>query len=138
MPLPRNLDKPEKDVPLEPDDEPENLEEHEGPANQDADYVQDFKAFLAKVRAGSFSALNVSFENSSQILELSSRPCSVTPLLIDYGLDAGNPYDINEVSSVGKLVDKLRKMRPSVVLYNLLGVDKKNMKQVLQDISKEP
>ena len=73
MPLPRNLDKPEKDAPLEPDDEPENLEEREGPANQDADYVQDFKAFLAKVRTGSFSALNVSFENSSQILELSSR-----------------------------------------------------------------
>ena len=137
VPLPRNLDKPEKDVPLEPDDEPENLEEHEGTANQDADYVQDFKAFLAKVRAGSFSALNVSFENSSQILELSSRSCSVTPLLIDYGLDACNPYDINAVSSVGKLVDKLRKTRPSVVLYNLLGVDKKNMKQVLQDISKE-
>ena len=28
VPLPRNLDKPEKDA---PDDEPENLEEHEGP-----------------------------------------------------------------------------------------------------------
>ena len=105
--------------------------------DQDADYVQDFKAFLAKVRTGSFSALNVSFENSNQILELSSRSCSVTPLLIDYGLDVSNPYDINEVSSVGKLVDKLRKTRPSVVLYNLLGIDKKNMKQVLQDISKE-
>ena len=137
VPLPRNLDKPEKDAPLEPDDEPENLEEHEGPANQDADYVQDFKAFLAKVRTGTFSALNVSFENSSQILELSSRSCSVTPLLIDYGLDVSNPYDINEVSNVGKLVNKLRKTRPSVVLYNLLGVNKKNMKQVLQDISKE-
>ena len=57
VPLPRNLDKPEKDVPLEPDDEPENPEENEGPANQDADYVQDFKTFLAKVKAGSFSAL---------------------------------------------------------------------------------
>ena len=61
----------------------------------------------------------------------------MTPLLIDYGLDASNPYDINAVSSVSKLVDKLRRMRPSIVLYNLLGVDKKNMKQVLQDISKE-
>ena len=34
VPLPRNLDKPEKDVPLEPEDEPENLEENEGPADQ--------------------------------------------------------------------------------------------------------
>ena len=117
MPLPRNLDKPEKDVPLEPDDEPENPEENEGPVDQDADYVQDFKTFLAKVKAGSFSALNVSFENSSQILELSSPPCSVTPLLIDYGLDASNPYDINAVSSVSKLVDKLRRMRPSIRFY---------------------
>ena len=123
--------------PLEPEDEPENLEENEGPADQAADYVQDFKTFMAKVKAGSFSALNVSFENSSQILELSTPPCSVTPLLIDYGLDASNPYDINAVSSVSKLVDRLRKMRPSIMLYNLLGVDKKNMKQVLQDISKE-
>ena len=92
---------------------------------------------MAKVKAGSFSALNVSFENSSQILELSTPSCSMTPLLIDYGLDASNPYDINAVSSVSKLVDRLRRMRPAIVLYNLLGVDKKNMKQVLHDISKE-
>ena len=42
VPLPRNLDKPEKEVPLEPDD---NLEENEGPADQTADYcpgLQDF------------------------------------------------------------------------------------------------
>ena len=57
--------------------------------------------------------------------------------MIDYGLDAGNPYDINAVSSVSKLTERLKKMRPSIVLYNLLGVDKKNMKQVLQDISNE-
>ena len=42
VPLPRNLDKPEKDVPLEPEDETENLEENEGPADQAADYVKDF------------------------------------------------------------------------------------------------
>ena len=137
VPLPRNLDKPEKDVPLEPDDELENLEENAGPADQTADYVQDFKVFMSKVKAGSFSALNVSFENSRQILELSTPSCSMTPLLIDYGLEASNPYDINAVSSVNKLVDRLRRMRPSIVLYNLLGVDKKNMKQVLHDISKE-
>ena len=41
MPLPRTLDKPEKEVPLEPDDEPEDLEENEGPADKVADYVQD-------------------------------------------------------------------------------------------------
>ena len=137
VPLPRTLDKPEKDVPLEPDDEPENLEENEGPANQTADYVQDFKVFMTKVKAGSFSALKVSFENSRQILELSTPSCSMTPLLIVYGLDVSNPYDINAVSSVNKLAERLRRMRPSIVLYNLLGVDKKNMKQVLHDISRE-
>ena len=137
VPLPRNLDKPEKEVPLEPDDETENLEENEGPADQSADYVQDFKTFLTKVKTGSFSALNVSFENSSQILELSSPSCSVTPLLIDYGLEASNPYDLNVVSSVSKLTDKLRRMRPSIVLFNLLGVDKKHMRQVLHDVSNE-
>ena len=57
------------------------------------------------------------------------------PLLIDYGLDAGNPYDINAVSRVSKLTE--RKMRPSIVLCNLLGVDKNNMKKVLHDISNE-
>ena len=99
VPLPRSLDKPEKEVPLEPDDETENLEENEGPADQSADYVQDFKTFLTKVKTGYFSALNVSFENSSQILELAVPSCSVTPLLIDYGLEASNPYDLNAVSS---------------------------------------
>ena len=83
------------------------------------------------------SALNVSFENSRQVLELSTPSCSITPLLIDYGLEAGNPYDINAVSSVSKLTERLRKMRPSIVLYSLIGVDKKNMKQVLSDTSRE-
>ena len=136
----RNLDKPEKEVPLEPDDKLENLKENEGPADKAADYVQDFKVFMTKVKAGSFSALNVSFENSRQILELSTPSCSITPLLIDYGLEASNPYDINAVSSVNKLTERLRKMRPSIGLYNLLNllrVDKKNMKQVLYDISNE-
>ena len=137
VPLPRTLDKPEKEVPLEPDDEPVNLEENEGPADKAADYVQDFKVFMNKVKTGSFSALNVSFENSRQILELSTPSCSMTPLLIDYGLDVSNPYDVNAVSSVNKLTEKLRRMRPSLVLFNLIGVDKKNMKQVLHDISQE-
>ena len=92
---------------------------------------------MTNVKAGSFSALNVSFENSRKILELSTPSCSMTPLLIDYGLDVSNPYDINAVSSVNKLTERLRRMRPSIVLYNLLGVDKKNMKQVLHDISQE-
>ena len=33
VPLPRNLDKPEKEVPLEPDDEVEQLEEQEPPGH---------------------------------------------------------------------------------------------------------
>ena len=65
---------------------------------------------MTKVKAGSFSALNVSFENSRQILELSTPSCSMTPLLIDYGLDASNPYEqtyqCSEPSSVSKLVDR--------------------------------
>ena len=137
MPLPRNLDKPEKDVPLEPEDELEHLEEHESPADNTADYIKDFKGFMTKVKAGTFSALNVSFENSKQILELSTPSCSVTPLLIDYGLEASNPFDINAVSNVDKLTERLRETRPSIVLYNLLGVDKLNVKKVLYDISNE-
>ena len=58
-------------------------------------------------------------------------------MLIDYGLEAGNPYDINAVSNVNKLTERLRKMRPSIVLCNLIGVDKKDMRQVLNDISSE-
>ena len=38
------------------------LEENEDPADKAADYVQDFKVFMTKAKAGSFSALNVSFE----------------------------------------------------------------------------
>ena len=138
VPLPRKLDKPEKDVPLEPEDELEHHEEHEPPADDAAaDYVKDFKVFKTKIKAGTFSALNVSFENSKQILELSTPSYSITPLMIDYGLEAGNPYDINAISNVNKLTERLRKMRPSIVLYNLIGVDKKNMRQVLNDISSE-
>ena len=137
VPLPRNLDKPEKEVPLEPDDGDEQLEEP-GPQGDDvADYVADFQVFMTKVRSGTFSALNVSFENSSQILELSAPSCSITPLLIDYGLEASNPFDINMVSNVNKLAGRLRSMRPTIVLYNLLGVDKKNMRTVLYNISSE-
>ena len=131
VPLPRNLDKSEKDVPLEPDDETEHLEEQEPPADSAADYVQDFKVFMTKIKAGTFSALNVSFENSNQVLELSAPSCSMTPLLIDYGLEASNPFDINMVSNVNKLTERLRRMRPTIVLYNLLGVHKKNMKSVV-------
>ena len=67
-------------------------------------YVCDFQVFMTKVRSGTFSALNVSFENAS----------SMTPLLIDYGLEAS-----------------LRVMRPSIALFNLLGVDKKSMRSRL-------
>ena len=38
---------------------------------------------------------------------------------------------------VNKLTERLRRMRPSIVLYNFLGVDKKNMKSILHDISNE-
>ena len=137
VPLPRNLNKPEKDVSLKPDDEPEHLEEQEPPVDNAADYVQDFKVFMAKIKAGAFSALNVSFENSNQILELSSPSCSMTPLVIDYGLEASNSFDINAASNVNKLTERLTRMRPSIVLYNLLGLDKMNMKSVLHDISNE-
>ena len=61
----------------------------------------------------------------------------MTLLLIDYGLDVSNPYDINAVSSINKLTERLRRMRPSIVLYNLLGVDKREHETVLHDISQE-
>ena len=43
-----------------------------------------------------------------------------TPLLIDYGLEASVPFDVNVVGNIDKLSDKLRKMRPSVVLHTSL------------------
>ena len=58
-------------------------------------------------------------------------------MLIDYGLEASNPYEINMASSVDKLAKRLRTMRPSIVLYNLLGVDKQSMRSVLWSISNE-
>ena len=131
VPLPRTLDKPEKEVPLEPEDEPENLEENEGPADQTAGYVQDFQVFMAKVKAGSFSALNVSFENSRQIL--STPSCSMTPLLIDYGLDVSNPYDINAVSSVNKLTERLRRMRQNSFKTSVLYARRKLIKTLFRD-----
>ena len=39
-------------------------------------------------------------------------------LLIDYGLEASNPFDINVVSNVNKLAERLRSMRPTIVLYD--------------------
>ena len=41
------------------------------------------------------------------------------------------------VRNVNKLAGRLGSMRPTVVLYNLLGVDKKNMRSVLYNISNE-
>ena len=67
---------------LEPDDEAEQLEEQEPPGDDAADYVEDFKVFMTNIKGGTFSALSVSFENSSQILQLSAPSCSITPLLI--------------------------------------------------------
>ena len=58
---------------------------------------------LAKVKSGTFSALNVSFENASQVLELSTPTCSMTPLLIECGLEASVPFDINMISDVNNL-----------------------------------
>ena len=58
--------------------------------------------------------------------------CSITRFLIDYGLEASVPFDINVVGNVDKLLNKLRKTRPSVVLYNLIGIEKKNMSSQLR------
>ena len=73
VPLPRTLDKPEKEVPLEPDDDQENLEENEAQLIRLLTMCRTSRSLCAKVKAGSFSALNVSFENSRQILELSRQ-----------------------------------------------------------------
>ena len=50
VPLPRNLDKPERDPPLEPEDEEEQLEEAVPKRDEVADYVADFHVFVTKVR----------------------------------------------------------------------------------------
>ena len=59
---------------------------------------------MTKVKAGTFSALNVL-----------TPSCLMTPLLIDYGLEASNPFDINAVRNVGKLTERLRETRPSIM-----------------------
>ena len=46
VPLPRNLDKPEKDVPLELEDGDDQLEERESQKDEAADYVMDFKVSM--------------------------------------------------------------------------------------------
>ena len=79
----------------------------------------------------------MSFDNADQVLELSVPSCSITPLLIDYGLEASVPFDINAVSNVDKLSDKLKAMRPSIVLPNLLGAKKDNMSLKLKKIAKD-
>ena len=58
----------------------------------------------------------------------------MTPLLIDYGLEASVPFDINAVSKVDKLSEKLRVMRPSIVLLNLPGIEKEHMSTQLRKI----
>ena len=48
--MPRNLDKPEKDVPLEADDGDEQLEEAGLQKDDAADYVMDFQVLMTRVR----------------------------------------------------------------------------------------
>ena len=79
----------------------------------------------------------MSFDNVDQVLELSTPVCSTTPLLIDYGLEASVPFDINTVSNVDKLSEKLRVMRPSIVLLNHLGIEKNNLGSRLWKITSE-
>ena len=74
------LNKPEKEVPLKIKDGDDQLEEREIQKDEAADYVIDLKVFMTKVHSGTFSAFSVSFKNSSQILELSTPSCSITPL----------------------------------------------------------
>ena len=138
VPLPRNLDRVEKEVPLETDEAEEHPEKDTLQKNDAADYVCDFEAFMTKVKNGTFSALNVSFENASQVLELSTPACSMTPLLkSDYGLEASVPFDITMVSDVDKLAGRLRTMRPSSVLFDLLGIDKRSMRSRFRTIADE-
>ena len=65
VPLPKNLDRVEREVPLETDGAEEHPEEDALQKNDAADYVCDFEGFMAKVKSATFSALNVSFENAS-------------------------------------------------------------------------
>ena len=58
---------------LETDDAEDRPEEDTVQKDHNADHVLDFVAFVAKVKNGSLSALDVSLENSSQVLELSTH-----------------------------------------------------------------
>ena len=87
VPLPRNLEEADKEAQLETDDAEDHPEEDALQKDQNIDYVADFEALMAKVTMGSFWTLNVSFDNAEQVLERSTPRCSITPLLIDYGLE---------------------------------------------------
>ena len=130
----RNLEKADKEVPLETDDADDHPEEDTLQKDLTVDYVVDFATFMNKVTKGASSTLTVTLDNADQVLELSTPRCSMTPLLIDYGFEAS---DINAVSNVEKLSKKLGVMRTSLVLLNLLGVEKKNMSTTLRKILSE-
>ena len=53
----------------------------------------------------------------------------MTPLLIEYGVEASVACDINTVSNVDKLSEQLRVKRPSVVLLNLFIIEEKNKEE---------
>ena len=61
--------------------------------------------------------MTVSFKNASQVFELSVPSFSITPLLIDYGLEATVPSNINAVSNVDMLSERLKVTRPHLLVY---------------------
>ena len=58
----------------------------------------------------------------------------MTPMLIDYGLEASIPFYVNAINNVEKLAEKLKVMRLSIVFLNLLGFVKENLGSILRKI----
>ena len=99
VPLPRSLEAPEKNVPLETDEAEEDTLGKES----STDSVENYVVFASKICSSSFAVANVSFANAFQVLEVSIARCSMTPLLVDYGLQAGSPFDLNHASNCQSL-----------------------------------
>ena len=111
----------EKEVPLETGDAEDHFDEDKLDKESSINYMDSDISFATKVCSGTFAVANVSFDNSSQVLEVSMTRCAMTPLLVDNGLEAATPFDLNHASCSQTLHKRLDRVRPSVVLFSLLG-----------------
>ena len=100
-------------------------------------HVESYASSATETCNGSFGAANVSFNNASQVLEVSTARYSMTPLLVGYGLETADPFDLSHASRYQTLHRRLDRTRLRVALANLLGARAKSVRSVLKDISSE-